>query len=97
MLEGKVDASLGVIDADILPEIRQLQRRAGEIGKLLPLCVTIAADIQDQVADGVGGVLAVPQQVLKCPVTCNRLVLAEGREQIMKFMFRNLTYAHRLS
>ena len=35
VFEREVDASLGVIDADVLPEVGELQGGAGEVGKLL--------------------------------------------------------------
>ena len=55
----EVDAVFGEVHADILPEIRELQRGAGGIRQPEALFVRVAAGVEDQPADRVGGIAAV--------------------------------------
>src|SRR5205085_6319137 len=82
-----------IVGADVLPEIRELQRGAGEIGKLLALRITISAEIEHEMADRIGGVAAVSEQVVEGFVARDGLVLAEGGEQIGELMPRNVEFA----
>src|SRR5581483_6627856 len=45
VLERQVQAAFAIVRKYILPEIRQLQRRAGVVGELLELGITVAAHI----------------------------------------------------
>ena len=56
---------LPIIDGDILPEVRQLQGRAGVIGKLLALPSRISAQIQHQMSHRIGRIAAVAQQIVE--------------------------------
>src|SRR5205814_8476219 len=71
VFEWQIDAALRVIDADILPEIRQLQGGAGESGKLLPFGIAVAAEAKHKMTDRVGGVMAVRQNCIERPETCD--------------------------
>src|SRR5215831_827451 len=51
VFERQVNPVLLVIDTDVLPEIGELQRGAGEVGKLLALSVPVPAKIQDEMPD----------------------------------------------
>ena len=59
-----VDAALFQIARHILPEIRELQRRARRVGKLLALGVAIAAQIQHQAADRIRRIAAIIEHVI---------------------------------
>src|SRR5581483_520104 len=78
----QIDASLGKIDRDILPEVGELQAAADEIGKLLALRVPIAEEIQDQAAHRIGGVPSIVEQGGHRREALEVNVAAEGREQI---------------
>jgi len=93
IFEGKIYPAFVIVDADVLPEIRELQRGAGEIGKLLAFRITISAEIKDEMTDRIGGVAAVSEQVVEGFVPCDRLVLAEGGEQIGELMPGNVEFA----
>src|SRR6266496_4686670 len=94
VFEWKVDSSLLVIDADILPEIRQLQGGAGEVGELLAFGVAVPAEIKHEMSDWIGGIVAVTEQVVEGLITGSGLVLAECGQQIGERLFGNLELAH---
>ncbi len=54
-----VDAVFGEVDADVLPEVGELQGGTGGVGKAEALFVRVATGVEDEAADGVGGVAAV--------------------------------------
>ncbi len=97
LFQRQIDSSLCVIHRDVLPEVRQLQRGAGVVGKLLPLGIAIAAQVQHQMSHGIRGVLAVAQHVLECGIARDGLVLAKCREQLGKRRARNIELADRLA
>jgi hypothetical protein len=70
------------IAADVLPEIRQLQRGAGVVGEALALLVAIPADIEDETPDGIGAAAAIIGELLERIVARDALVLLEGVDQI---------------
>ena len=88
VLKRKIDAAFGVINADILPEIRELQSGTGEIGKLLPLRVAIPAEIEDKVTYRIGRVVAIAHHVVEGFKTCDGLILAKGGQKIGELMRR---------
>ncbi len=94
ILQRKIDPAFGVIDGDVLPEVRQLQCRAGVVRKLLPLGVAIAAHVEHQMSNGIGGILAIPQHISKHGISPGRLVLAKGPQQIGEFVLRNIQFVH---
>src|SRR5262249_55830159 len=77
VIQWKINSSLAVVDRNVLPEVRQLQGGAGEIGEFLPLCIAISAGIEHQPADGIGGILAIAKQVFEALVARCCLVLAK--------------------
>ena len=93
VFEREIDAALGVVDADVLPEVGELQGRAGEVGKLLALGVAISAEVEHEMADGIGGVAAVGQHVIEGFEAGDGLILAEGDEQVREFVFGNVELA----
>src|SRR5438477_1636145 len=73
-----VDAvKLVEITANVLPEVGELQGGARAVGKLLPLRIAIAADVQHKPADGVGAAAAIVEELLEPVVACDALVLFE--------------------
>src|SRR5262249_27432044 len=77
ILDRKIQAPLGIVSRNVLPEVCQLQRRAREIREPLTLGIAIAAYIEHQMTHGIGRVAAIAQQVVKARITGNRLVLPE--------------------
>jgi hypothetical protein len=55
-----------------------LQGGAGVIGKLLALAVAVSAQVKHQMADRIGGISAVSEQIIKAFVARDSLVLAKG-------------------
>ena len=93
VFERKIDAALGVVGGYVLPEVGELQRRAGEVGKLLALGIAISAEVEDEMADGIRGILAIGQQVVESFEARDGLILAEGDEQVREFVFGNVELA----
>src|SRR6266851_1906621 len=75
---------------NILPEIGELKRGASGVGKTLALFVTIAAKIEDQASDGIGGIDAIIQHRIPSGIALYGLVLAKGLEQIGKGLLGNI-------
>ena len=74
----KVDAVLGPVDADVLPEVGELKRGTRRIRQAEALFVCVAAGVEDEAADGVGGVAAVAEHVLHGCVARDELVLPKA-------------------
>ena len=87
---GKIDAAFGVVDGDVLPEVCQLQRGAGVVGKLLALGIAITAEVEHEMADGIGGVTTVGKHVGEGLEASDGLILAEGAEEIGEFVLGNV-------
>ena len=90
VFQRQIDSAFGVVDGYVLPEVRQLQCGAGVIGKLLALGIVIAAKVEHEMADGIRGVAAVGEDVVEGFETGDGLVLAEGDEEIGKFVLRDV-------
>ena len=80
--ERDVDAVLLQIHRDVLPEIGELQRRAGGVRKALPLGVRVAAQIQHQPSHRIRRIAAVAEQLLPVAIARDGLVLHERADQI---------------
>ena len=93
VFERQIDPALGVVHANVLPEVRQLQRGAGEIGKLLPLRIAIAAKIQHEMADRIRRIAAIAEQVVESWVARHRLILTKRRQQVGKALLGNFEVA----
>ena len=65
VFERKINSSFGKVRAHVLPEVRQLQRGASVIGKLLALGIAVSAEIQHQVADRIRRIPAIAQQIVE--------------------------------
>src|SRR5581483_4498466 len=94
VFERKIDAAFLEIYPDVLPEIGQLQRGTGVVGKLLPLRVAIAAKIQDQMAYRVCRIAAIAEQVFKGFIASHTLVLAKRGQQIRELVPRDIELTH---
>ena len=92
-----VDAPPREVLTNVLPEVRQLQCAARLIGKRESFRIAIAACIQHQSPDRVGGITAIRQNTLHRCIPRDRLILPEGGQQIIEWLFRNITHADRLS
>ena len=93
VFERKIDASLGIVGGDVLPEICELQGGAGEIGKALAVGVAVSAKIKDEVTDGIRGIVAVGEDVVECFEASDGLVLTESDQQVGEFVLWNLELA----
>src|SRR5215471_434559 len=90
IFQWQIDAAFFVIAGDILPKIGELQRSASEVGELLPLVVAISAEIEHQMADWIGGVVTISQHIVERFEASDRLILAEGRQQVRKFLLGDI-------
>src|SRR5437588_3224706 len=82
VLQREIYATLGIVHADVLPEIGELQRGAGVVGKALALSIPVSAKVQNQMADGIGRVVAVGEHVIEGLESGDGLILAEGDQQV---------------
>src|SRR5262249_55189559 len=95
IFDWKINPPFSVVEAHILPKIRKLKCRAGEIGKLLPFRIAVSAEIQNQMSHWICRVPAVAQQVIEEFVAGCGLVLAEGGQEVGKLVLGNIKLAHR--
>ena len=84
VLQREIDSSLGMVIAYVLPEIGQLQRGTGEIRKGLPIRIAISAEIENEMAHWIRRIAAVAEQIFEGFVARDRLVLAEGFQQVVE-------------
>src|SRR6185369_11189968 len=96
VLERKINSSLGIVVAHVLPEIGQLQRGAGGIGERLAFGIAISAEIKNEMTHRIRGVAAVAQQVFKSLKASDRLVLAKRFQQIVEWLLRNIKLVYGL-
>ena len=85
----KIDSFLAVVEGYVLPEIGELERGAGVVGKLLALGIAVSAKVEDEVSDGIGGVATVGEEVVERFVSSDGLVLTERREEVGELVLRN--------
>ena len=81
VLGGQVDAVAAEVLGDVLEVLDDLQGGADRVGAADPLGGRGAGDGEDEPADGVGGQLAVGEQVVVGLVPPDQLVLAVGLDQ----------------
>ncbi len=89
-VERDVDAAFFEIARNVLPEIGELERGAGGVGEALAFGVAIAAEIENEAADGIRGVDAVVDDGVPIGVALYELILAEGLEQIGEGLLGNV-------
>ena len=88
----EIDAVLCEIDRHVLPEIGKLQRGTGGIGKLLPLGIAIAAQIQHQVPHRIRRIAAVAEHIVPILIAGDALILLEGLNQAIERLDGNLKF-----
>ena len=93
-VERDVDAAFFEIARDVLPEIGELERGAGRVGEMLAFGVAIAAEIENEAADGIRGVDAVVDDGVPIFVAFYELILAKGFEQVGEGLLRNVLREH---
>src|SRR5208283_1034215 len=86
----------GVIRAHVLPEIRQLQRSAGVVGKLLAPGIVITAQVKDKMSDGIRRITAVSEDIVEAFETRDGLILPERDQQIGELVLGDFEFPHRL-
>ncbi len=94
--ERNIDAALVQVAAGVLPEIRELERGAGRIGKPLALGIAVPAKVEHQTSHGISRIAAVSEHAVPRGVTMHRLVLPKRHEQIRKRLDRNVARAYGL-
>ena len=62
IFERQIDSAFRIVNGYVLPEVRQLQGRAGAVRQFLPLGIAIAAQIEHEMAHGIRRVSAVAEQ-----------------------------------
>ena len=85
-----VQAAVRPVAREILPEIRQLQRRAERVRRAIERFVSMAGDPQHQPADRIRRPRAVVQHVVPRCVALDGDVLPEGAEQIVEQRHRQV-------
>ncbi len=96
-VEWYVDTTLIEVAPNVLPEIGELERRAGGIGKALTFRIAIAAEIQQQMTDGIRGVDAIVQNRGPIGVALDGLVLAKRFEEIGERLAKDVFGESRLA
>src|SRR5690348_1580180 len=91
--ERDVDAALLEVAADVLPEVRELQRGASGVGERLTLGVAVAEEIEHEAADRIRGVAAISDDIVPGFVAMNGLVLTKSAKQIAERLDRNFELA----
>ena len=81
---GHVDATFLPVALDILPEVRQLQRRADGIGPFITTWIAIPRNPQHQTADGVGRSPGVVEDILPLRVPLHEYVLLECAQEVVE-------------
>src|SRR5262245_16819233 len=85
-IQWNVDAIAIEIARNVLPEVRELERRASVIREKLAGCITVTTQIQNQASNGICGIAAVIENRMPVFVSVDRLILAERRQQIAKWL-----------
>ena len=93
VFERQIDSTFGVVDGNVLPEVRELQGGAGAIGKLLALGVVITTEVENEMAYGIGGIVAVGEHIVEGVETGDGLVPAKGEEEVGEFVLRDVERA----
>src|SRR5215813_12261399 len=93
-VEWDIDSIFIEIARNVLPEVRQLKRRACEIGKRLTLRIAVPVQVKNKAADGIGGVTTVIHNGLPIRMPVHRLIAPESREEVRKGLGRNIEAAH---
>src|SRR5207253_10054093 len=83
-----------VIRSYVLPKVGELQSRASEVGELLALRVTVAADVEHEVADRICRITTIAKQIVKSWIASGGLVLTERDQQIGAGLRGNIARAH---
>ncbi len=86
----KIDAALGEIDGNVLPEIGELESAARQIGQALALGVAIAEEVEHHAADRIGGTAGVAEEVVDGIEAGEINVGAKGAEQIGEGLARDI-------
>src|SRR5579862_526982 len=81
IFDREIDAVLRVVDGNVLPEVGELQRGAGEVGKALALGVAISAEVEDEMSDGIRRVTAVGEDAVESLEPRDDLILTEGEDR----------------
>ena len=81
---GQVDPAAAVVDAEVLPEVGQLQRRAQAVGGLLDVAAAMAGDAEDEASDRVRRAAAVVEDAGPLGVAPRLDVLPERAQQIVE-------------
>jgi hypothetical protein len=78
VFEREINPADCVVRTHVLPEIRQLQRRASVVRKFLAFRIAIPAEIEHLMPNWICRKPAISQQVPKCFVARDRLILTES-------------------
>ena len=77
-VERYIDATFFHVARNVLPKIGELQRGAGGVRKALAVLIAVSAKIEDEAADGIGGIFAVVEKRGPVGVALDFLILAKG-------------------
>src|SRR5262249_11277773 len=79
-----VDAAAAVVDAEVLPEVRELQSGAEAVGRLVQRRVVIAGDTEHESANRIRRSAAVVEHVAPGGVAIGRDILTERAHEIVE-------------
>ncbi len=84
VVERDIEAAVLPVAIEILPEIRQLQRRAERVGRAIEPWVVVPGNPKHQPADRIGRSAAVVEHALPRVVAMRRDILTKRAEQIVE-------------
>ena len=85
VLGGDVDSvAFEDVASDVLPEVDELECGADFVGEGLAVGVAVAAHVEDDSSDGVGGFGAVVEELVEGLIAGEGLVLFEGLDEIVE-------------
>jgi hypothetical protein len=85
-----VDATFGIVNSDVLPEVSQLQCGADGIGQFLSDFVSIPEQMQEEPADRVCRIVKISQQIVESLIASNSLILQKSGYEVFERLLGNV-------
>ncbi len=88
----KVQSAARYIDAEVLPEVRQLERRADRIRFPVEATVAVSEQPQDDPSDWIRRPATIIQHISKGLIASDRYILAKCREKVRQQFLREVMF-----